>query len=233
MAETQKLATSYSPQILVFLVDNSGSMSDPGVDKTTPKCETATEALRQVVMQLQADSVNAGANRYFVSIAAFGDEVVPLAEAKGPLEIEDVESIQLDGNGGYTRMAAALEWAQQAVTGSLVIMRNTVSGYVEERTPAPVVILVTDGDNTDKEHDPVAAAGSLRAIHFEGDTVRVVAAGIAMQDEHFELMRRVASSPEYAVNLRLEDFGSFIASAGTSTPAELAGVVNGYQRPGR
>jgi len=199
---TTKVANSQSPQIVTIVVDDSGSMS------ADSKCTQATEALKQLVMEVQGGNMGSGGYRYLVNIAKFGDEVTPLAECATPDTI-DVDKLNLNGESGGTDMAPALEWASGVIDRSLKQLR-ALPKFKEEASPNPIVVFFSDGENTGP--DVAAPAQKLKSIKMVGGNVDVVACGIGMTQDAFEnVMKVIASKEELALNIDPSELGSFIA----------------------
>jgi uncharacterized protein YegL len=217
----KKQATSYTPQVVVIVMDDSGSMNEP-CSGTDSKAKVASKGIRQLVMNIQADNVGGKICRYYLSLAKFGDDVTPLVEAQSPTDVR-LSLIDFKGESGSTNMISALEWVIKAITGSLAMIRASVPSYHEERTPPPVVLFFSDGENTGP--DVSEAAKRIHNVPFQGDKAMVVACGIGMKPEHFEVMRSIASLPELAANIAVEQLGEFIAEVGTSA------VEQGEGRP--
>lgn len=197
-----KKANSESPQIVTLVVDDSGSMS------ADSKCAQATEALRQMVMEIQGNNMGAGGYRYLVNIAKFGDEVTPIAECAAPNTI-DLNSLQFTADSGGTEMAPALEWAAAVTDRSLTKLR-ALPKFREEAAPNPIVVFFSDGENTGP--DVTSPAQKLRSLKLVGGNVDVVACGIGMTQEAFEnVMKVIASKEELAVNIDPSELGNFIA----------------------
>jgi VWA domain-containing protein len=135
---TQKKANSESPQIVTLVVDDSGSMS------ADSKCIQATEALKQMVMEIQGGNMGAGGYRYLVNIAKFGDEVTPIAECAAPGTI-NIDALNFTGESGGTEMAPALEWASAVTDRSLKQLR-ALPKFKEEAAPNPIVVFFSDGE---------------------------------------------------------------------------------------
>ena len=199
---TTKKANSESPQIVTLVVDDSGSMS------ADSKCTQATEALKQLVMEIQGGNMGAGGYRYLVNIAKFGDELTPLAECAAPNTI-DIDTLNFTGDSGGTEMAPALEWAAAVTDRSLKQLRS-LPKFKEEAAPNPIVVFFSDGENTGP--DVAAPAQKLKSLKMFGSGIDVVACGIGMTQEAFEnVMKVIASTEDLAVNIEPSELGNFIA----------------------
>src|SRR5580658_3809679 len=196
----KKKATAYTPQVVVIVMDDSGSMNEPCTGAES-KAKVASQGIRQLVMNIQADNVGSSICRYYLSLAKFGDDVTPLVEAQSPTDVR-LSIIDFKGESGSTNMISALEWADKAIAGSLLMIRASVPNYHEDRTPPPVVLFFSDGENTGP--DVTEAAKRIHKLSFQGDKAMVVACGIGMKPEHFEVMQSIASLPELAANIAVE-----------------------------
>lgn len=199
---TTRIANSQSPQIVTLVVDDSGSMS------TDSKCTQATEALKNLVMEIQGGNMGTGGYRYLVNIAKFGDEVTPLAECAAPNTI-DIDTLNFAGESGGTEMAPALEWAS-AVTDRSIKQLRALPKFKEEAAPNPIVVFFSDGENTGP--DVTAPAQKLKSLKMVGGNIDVVACGIGMTQEAFDtVMKVIASKEDLAVNINPSELGNFIA----------------------
>lgn len=199
---TTKKANSESPQIVTLIVDDSGSMSDAS------KCQQATAAIQQLVMEIQAGNLGSGAYRYLVNIAKFGDSVTPLAECSPPDTI-DINDLQFTADSGGTTMVSALDWATAATERSIKQIR-AIPRFKEEAAPNPIVVFFSDGENTGP--DVTQASTRLKSLKMAGGSVDVVACGIGMSQAAFDnVMKVIASREDLAVNINPSQLGDFIA----------------------
>ncbi|HUP61236.1 MAG TPA: vWA domain-containing protein [Thermoanaerobaculia bacterium] len=199
---TTKKANSESPQIVTLIVDDSGSMSDAS------KCQQATAAIQQLVMEIQAGNLGSGGYRYLVNIAKFGDSVTILAECAPPDSI-DINTLQFTADSGGTTMVSALEWATVATDKSIRQIR-AIPRFKEEAAPNPIVVFFSDGENTGP--DVTSAAAKLKNLKMVGGPVDVVACGIGMSQAAFDhVMKVIASREDLAVNINPAQLGDFIA----------------------
>jgi uncharacterized protein YegL len=228
MANTPNKATSTTPQIVILVMDDSGSMEEV-VPGGGVKAKMASEGIRQVVMEMQAVNVGGRGSRFYVSLLKFGDHAAVMAEAEPPSGIK-LRTINFEGKSGGTDMAAALKAVADVLGRSLTKVRQ-IQGYREKDSPAPLVLFFSDGENTGGAVDAVSR--QIRQVPFEGGAVQVVAVGIGMRQEHFAVMKGIASSPELAVNLDPAALPQFLADVGTTffdSSASVGAVVGGYRR---
>ena len=196
----EKRANSHHPQCVTLVIDDSGSMEEQD------KCKQVTEAVRNLVITVQSLSQGSRGYRYLLNICKFGDSPIELAVAQTPPEV-DLDALQFMADSGGTDMLPALQWAEAALKKSLERCRS-IPNYREKLAPNPLCIFLSDGECTGK--DPRPAAEALRAIKFEGGEVDVVAVGVGMLDEHFEMMKAIASRPGYAVRIDSGEVADFL-----------------------
>jgi uncharacterized protein YegL len=237
MAVTKELkATAYTPQILIFVLDDSGSMADPCRDGSS-KAQVASEAMEQVILDLQGANLSTTISRFYISIARFGDDVTSIAEIQNPAHIA-LQQIPFHGNSGTTDMFKALNWATDMLNSSLEYVRTSIPGFREAETPAPLIVFLSDGENTGP--DVAAVAQKIHRTSFQGEPIKLVACGVGLMEKDFATMRTIASVPEYAVNIDSGRIGDFIAVVGTSVLKNAGYGVTGidqavemFRLPGR
>jgi hypothetical protein len=215
--KSDKRANALHPQCVTIVVDDSGSMAEEG------KCQQVTEAIQDMVITMQSLNMGSHGYRYLLNICKFGDSPTELAVAKSPHEV-DVDKLEFDGSSGGTDMLPALQWAEVALKKSLERCRS-IPNFQEELAPNPICVFMSDGESTGE--DPASAAKALRTIAIKNGEVDVLAVGVGMLDEHFEVMKSIASQPEYAVRIGPEGVADFLGEvAGTAleggTVADLA-----------
>jgi uncharacterized protein YegL len=208
---TSKKATSRTPQVVTLVVDDSDSMQGLA-DGGKSKAQVATESIQDMVITTQANTQGSKGFRFLLNIAKFGDGAIPIAEAKVPGDV-DLDKLVFRGDSGWTNMASALDWAVSAVEKALEVCRAQPS-YDESACPPPLVVFLSDGENTGPEIEDVSQ--KLRSIPFRDGKISVIACGIGMQPEHFAVMKAVASNPELAVNIKPSRLAEFIAAVGAT-----------------
>jgi len=199
-------ASGQKPQVVTLIVDDSGSMQGD-------KAKQATEAMQDVVLTMQSYDQGGATFRFLLNIAKFGSQPHPLAEAAVPKEI-NIGLLNFEGGSGGTNMAAALNWATEAVKGALKRLRS-LPYYEEEQAPNPLCVFFSDGENMEGG-DVGSPANSLKSIEFKGGSIDVVACGIGMQPKDFPVMQKIASRPELAVNIDPARLSEFIADVEAS-----------------
>jgi len=219
---TTKKATSLTPQIVTLVVDDSGSMSHEG------KATQATEAMRDLIITMQANNQGAHGFRFLLNVAKFGSTTTPLAEASRPEAIA-LDQLAFAGDSGGTEMVGALSWAEGAVKTALAECKR-IPGYNEEGAPNPLVFFFSDGKN-ESGGDVKPAAEALRKVPFAGGAVDVIAIGIGMNPTDFPVMEQIASRPDLAVNIDPSQLAEFIADVGVTvqkgeSPSSLVDKFN-------
>lgn len=208
---TGKKATARTPQIVTLIVDDSNSMQGLAQEGKS-KAQVATESIRHLVITMQSHNLGTTGFRFLMNIAKFGDQVIPLAEAQKPEEL-DLTQLVFRGDSGWTVMAEALEWAHGAVEKALGVCRKLRS-YDEAKSPPPLVVFFSDGENTGPAIE--TAAGKLRSITFKDGWIDVVACGIGMQQKHLQILQTIASKSEFAANIDPSRLEKFIAAVGAT-----------------
>jgi hypothetical protein len=178
-----------NPGCFLFLLDQSGSMSDPfaGAAGRSKADELATIINRLLASLVIRCSKDEGVRDYFdVGVFGYGGSnvkpalacvnghgpIVPISRlADEPLRVEDRLQKVPDGAGGLVEHAVKFPiWVDpQAdggtpMNGALREAQTTLAAWVGEHPQAfpPVVFNITDGEATDG--DPSAAASELRDL---------------------------------------------------------------------
>lgn len=206
-AKSPKKANALHPQIVILVIDNSGSMAE------MDKCRQVTDAVQDMVITMQSLNLGSCNSRFFLSICRFGDSPEELALAATPPEV-DIDKLVFAGDQGGTDMRLALEWAQKALGMSLARSRQ-ISNYREELAPNPLIVFLSDGEDTG-EDDPMVAVRVLHSCQLKDGGVDLIAVGVGMQDEHFEIMKRIASKPDYAIRIESEGIAEFLSDVAST-----------------
>src|SRR4051812_39207729 len=123
--------TSNSPWHLVFVLDDSGSMSG------TP-ANMLNRALDDMIEEMKL--LSQGTKPYFkISVIVFGSSVSVVAEAESEQTLDKTKITGFSGNSGSTNMAAALQEA-----AALLKRRPGTQNDFD-----PYVFLLTDGQADD------------------------------------------------------------------------------------
>jgi hypothetical protein len=178
-----------NPTCFVFLLDQSGSMSDPFAGGAT---RSKADELATIINRLLASLVircskDEGVRDYFdvgvlgyggtyvkpaLSCAAGNGSIVPISRlADEPLRVEDRLQKVPDGAGGLVEQSVKFPiWVESnadggtPMTDALRQAHSTLGAWVTQHPRAfpPIVFNITDGEATDG--DPSQAAAQLRAL---------------------------------------------------------------------
>lgn len=175
-----------NPAMLMFLIDQSGSMQD-ALEAGLTKAEALADAINRLIQNLCIKCAKEeGVRDYFhVAVIGYGQEVgpafggalagrelVPISDAAGmPLRIESRNKKVSDGAGGLIDQPIRFPtWFEPQANGgtpmcnALEVARRIAQQWIDQHPNSfpPVVINITDGESTDG--DPTTAAASLRSI---------------------------------------------------------------------
>ncbi len=199
MSYSQQI-TRQSPSLIMFLVDQSGSMSDRfgdnGVDRT--KAERLADAinrlLQNLVIRCTKDQAEGVGNYYDVGVIGYGHgvgpalggalvgkQIVTLKElADNPLRIDERGRKVEDGAGGLVeetvRLPVWFEPVAENGTPMVEALRQTAAivgtwATAHPNSFPPIVINITDGESTDG--DPRPAAWTIADIETKDGKVLV------------------------------------------------------------
>lgn len=174
------------PLLLVFLLDQSGSMADPfGGDPNLRKADGLADAinktLQNLVMTCTKEMGKPPRDYFYISIIGYGNsevnnnvgfllnkEIVPISDiADNPLRIEK-RKIQTYAGGGelITREITFPVWIDpvaddgtpmcEALKKAKEVVENWVQEEVHEDCHPPIVFNFTDGEATDGDPEPSA-----------------------------------------------------------------------------
>lgn len=176
-----------NPTCILFLIDQSGSMSDPfGGQSGKQKAEGVSDAINRLLQNLVIKCAKSeGVRDYFhVGVIGYGSQVapalggalagrplVPISEvANSPIRVEQRTKKVDDGAGGLVDQSIKFPiWFEPIAEGTtpmreaLELARNTVADFIS-RTPncyPPIVVNITDGE---ANRDPEPAAASMRDL---------------------------------------------------------------------
>lgn len=153
--------SSATPGYIIFLVDQSGSMSDPYAEGKN-KAEFTALVINRTINELintnmDGDKVK---DRVFISIIGYGNSVDDVRSdylstfADKPIRINKIKKKVSDGAGGLIEieeeMPVFVEPASNGVTmmgGALGFAKQLIEGWLQKKpeSPAPVIINVSDG----------------------------------------------------------------------------------------
>jgi hypothetical protein len=174
-----------NPGLILFLLDQSGSMSEPfGKNKALAKKDGAADVINRVLQELvQACTKEGGVRHYFdVGVIGYGSAegfagpvlggrlsgktLVPLPElADNPLGIKRVMKKEYDGAGGVIEVPIEVPYwfepvanADTPMCKALSIAKEVVEKWVKDHPNAfpPIVMNITDGEATDGDPEPFA-----------------------------------------------------------------------------
>lgn len=182
-----KQFSSAHPGLIVYVLDQSGSMSE-----YYPEGGTKANFVHRVINRLINETVNANADgetvkkRVFISLLSCGGNVTEIrtdgidAFANSPLRIESVMQKVSDGNGGLVEVSVQnpIYFEPEAngltpLAATLGVAKPIVSGFMEQNpdSPAPIVIIVSDGmprskgvDDAVEEANAIALAQEIMAL---------------------------------------------------------------------
>jgi hypothetical protein len=181
-----------NPGCFLFLLDQSGSMSDPfagGSNGHSKADELATIINRLLASLVIRCSKDEGVRDYFdVGVIGYGarvksalavaSDIVPISKlANEPLRVEDRIQKIPDGAGGLVEQTVKFPiWIDPSADGGTPMTqalsqgREALSAWVDQHRGAfpPVVFNITDGEATDG--DPTTAATALRDLGTEDGT---------------------------------------------------------------
>ena len=178
-----------NPTCFLFLLDQSGSMSDPfaggaGRSKADELATIINRLLASLVIRCSKDE---GVRDYFdvgvfgyggtqvkpaLSCLAGNGSIVPISRlADEPLRVEDRLQKVPDGAGGLVEQSVKFPiWVEPhadggtPMTDALRQAHGTLAAWVRQHSQAfpPIIFNITDGEATDG--DPSSAAAQLRAL---------------------------------------------------------------------
>jgi hypothetical protein len=178
-----------NPSCFVFLIDQSGSMSDPfgAGEENQKKADGVADAINRLLQNLVIKCAKEeGVRDYFhVAVIGYGAQVgpafsgalagrqfVPISEvANAPARVEQRNKKISDGAGGLVDQQVRFPVWFEATNNNGTPMRQAlgaaktiVEGWLAQRANCfpPIVINITDGESTDG--DPTTAADEIRNL---------------------------------------------------------------------
>jgi hypothetical protein len=171
-----------NPSCLVFLIDQSGSMSDPigGTTSGKTKAQGVADAINRFLNNLVIKCSKPEVRHYFdVAVIGYGATVGPalggpLAGRQlvtpsdigdNPLRVEDRQQTAEDGMGGLVKQQARFPvWFDPVANGgtpmcqAFTLVLQMLTDWVANHPASypPVVINITDGEPTDGDPGPIA-----------------------------------------------------------------------------
>ena len=187
--------TSKSPWHVIFVIDDSGSMSGPPASDVNQAMETMIEEMRLL---------SQGKKSYFkISVISFGSDSKILSKAQSETQINLDTVTRFVGNSGSTNAAAALSDALQILTSN--------SGAQTDFEP--FVFFLSDGAPDNKEL-ALDAGGRIKSLSIPAGTPRIVTVGFGQPNDQF--MTALATTPELYKRLTVSsEIRAFLPAIGT------------------
>jgi len=182
-----------NPSAFLFLIDMSGSMTDPYANGKR-KADGVADAINKLLTNLSIKCTKSEGVRdyYDVGVISYGKQVEPAlvgelagqtlahisAVANHPARIEERSRHEEDGAGGVAEMKVKFPvWFDAKAAGAtpmckaLKMAHETLQPWVAQHPYSfpPIVINITDGESTDG--DPSADAESVRALATQDGNV--------------------------------------------------------------
>lgn len=199
--------TSQSPWHVVFVIDDSGSMSGQPANDVNEAMETMIEEMRLM---------SQGMKPYFkVSVISFGNDSNVLAKAQTEVQIDLNAVAKFSGNSGTTNAAAALSDAYSVLSSN--------GGAPTDFEP--FVFFLSDGA-PDNEQLALDAGQRLKTMSLPAGTPRIVTIGFGQPNDQF--MKALASNPELYKKLQKStDIKDLLPAVGTIAGTKGAGGAEG------
>ena len=178
-----------NPSAFLFLIDMSGSMTDP-LANGKRKADGVADAINKLLTNLSIKCTKSEGVRdyYDVGVISYGKQVAPAlggeltgmtlapisSVANHPARVEERTKQEEDGAGGLSEMKVKFPvWFDPKAAGSTPMCkafqaaREALQPWVAAHPYSfpPIVINITDGESTDG--DPSADAASLRALETQ------------------------------------------------------------------
>jgi hypothetical protein len=179
-----------NPSCFLFLIDQSGSMEDPfgGGDSTRKKADSVADAINRLLQNLVIKCAKEEGIRdyFYVGVLGYGDKVGPALSGalagkelvsiseigNQPARIEQRVKKVEDGAGGLVEQPIRFPvWFDPTAHGgtpmcqALTLAHDVLGRWLPQHPDSfpPIVINLTDGEATDGNPAPPAAA--LRHLH--------------------------------------------------------------------
>ena len=239
-----------NPAAFLFVVDQSGSMSDK-MSSGRSKAEFVADALNRTLMNLITRCTKSeGVRDYFeIGVLGYGGQGISALE-QNPARVEDRKRKMDDGAGGIIETAIKFPvWFDPIASGGTP-MREALTRAAEELVTwcdahpdcyPPTILHVTDGESNDG--DPEEIANHLRQIRTNdgevlilnihvsslgNDPIRFPSSDTGLPDAYAKLLFRMSSPlPEHLVRFAQEKGHTVgIESRGFMFNAEAAELVD-------
>lgn len=182
----------YGDQLVIFIADNSGSMSGA-------KATEASQALATCLQEL-ADPANKDGFR--ASVIPYGSSAYVAHSANEPL----AAMTTLDGNGGGTSLAPALSLAEAEV--------NNYSPRADRRIQSPVIIVFSDGQLGD------GAQAEIEAQRLKQMGCKLITIGFGSDADEAQL-RRLATAPDHYAFANVGGLKTLFAQVGKTLSQQI------------
>ena len=190
--ELQREIAGHNPSLIVFMIDQSGSMVDPFGMGGGRKHAKAAEVVNKALETLLSRSVKAD---YFeIAIIGYGSKVGSVFDAQDRVKIRDLgstaklEEVEIsypDDNGGtITQTVSQRVWLKPVASGgtpmceALDHTHDLVKAWLEDKQRdreyafPPVVINITDGESSDG--NPIEPARRILELKNEEGNVLLI-----------------------------------------------------------
>lgn len=238
-----------NPSCFLFLIDQSGSMSDPfGADETSrSKAQGVSDAINRLLQNLviKCAKEEGVRNYYHVGVLAYGNrvgpafggqlagkELVPVSDiATMPSRVEERTKKVEDGAGGLVDQTVKFPvWFDPVANGGTPMNQalGQAHGIIQRWLAShpscfpPIVINITDGESTDG--DPGAAAESVKQL--SGDD-----GGVLLFNLHISSQRAApVEFPDNDAGLP-DQYGQLLFRMSSPLPPYMAAIARqeGYQ----
>jgi len=185
-----------NPSCFLFLIDQSGSMSDQfgAGESTKTKAEGVADAINRLLQNLVIKCAKSEGVRdyYHVGVIGYGNRVgsafggqlssrdlVPISEiASNPCRIEPRSKKVDDGAGGIVEQSVKFPiWFEPVASGGTPMCqtfsqaKTVLDGWLNQHAKCfpPIVINITDGESTDG--DPSSASMAVRELKGDDGNV--------------------------------------------------------------
>jgi uncharacterized protein YegL len=202
--------TSNSPWHLIFVLDDSGSMSGTAANNLNEGLDTMIEEMKLM---------SQGTKPYFkLSVIVFGTNAQVVSEAESEQKVDKTKVTSFSGNSGGTNLTEALGEATR------ILKRHPGNATDFD----PYVFLLTDGQ-ADDESTAVSAAKTLLGTQVAAGKPRLIAIGLG-DNVNMSFLQKIASNPELAKHLHKPSelvkffpaIGTVVSSAGGAQAVDQA-----------
>ena len=191
-----KAITRSEPSLLLFIVDQSGSMDGAIAGQSSSKAQFVADAINRSIYQLAVKATRdaSGPRHYFdVGVIGYGAAIAPgwiapfngrvvhpLPElAQSPARTESRRRRESDGAGGIIELDVEFPmWVEARAGGgtptaeAMRLAAEEVTAWIALHASSfpPTVIHITDGEHSTEDPEPIAAA--LRTLRTaDGETL--------------------------------------------------------------